>query len=323
MKLPDSLVGLAAALAASLVAGACSTSAQTSIDTSSNVATDYGPAADYPVILGDPYTVDDVLYTPSDTMNYDRVGYVLAEDGSAVGITGAHTTLPLPSYVEVAALDSGRTILVRIERRGPMRNDRLLALSPAALNQLGIVDGAPVRMRRVNPPEDQRAKLRAGTEAQPRMDTPEGLLVVLRKRLPSAGSVSLTDPRQAQVSGTTPTQTSIEAIDPTPEAAQSEPVAQPAPIETVSVAHDEQSGVEAVEAPTATAMQGKYVVQLGAFSVRKNAEALAAKVGGFLIESGRLTIVRTGPFTTSGQATDALAKLRSQGYSDAQIRTLD
>ena len=158
MKLPDSLVGLAAALAASLVAGACSTSAQTIIDTSSSVARDYGPAADYPVILGDPYTVDDVLYTPSDTMNYDRVGYVLAEDGSAAGVTGAHTTLPLPSYVEVAALDTGRTILVRIERRGPMRNDRLLALSPAALNQLGIADGAPVRMRRVNPPEDQRAR---------------------------------------------------------------------------------------------------------------------------------------------------------------------
>ena len=74
-------------------------------DTSSSVRT--GPAADYPVVIGEPYVIDGVTYTPIDTMNYDQVGYVTEDAPSASGITGAHRILPLPSYVEVTSLDSG------------------------------------------------------------------------------------------------------------------------------------------------------------------------------------------------------------------------
>jgi hypothetical protein len=65
-----------------------------------------GPAGDYPMVLGAPFMVDGVTYTPADTMNYDAVGYA-GEDGGE-GISGAHHTLPLPSYVEVTALDRAR-----------------------------------------------------------------------------------------------------------------------------------------------------------------------------------------------------------------------
>ncbi|OYZ98915.1 MAG: hypothetical protein B7X96_00400, partial [Novosphingobium sp. 17-62-8] len=34
-----------------------------------------GPAGDYPMVLGAPFVVDGVTYTPADTMNYDSVGY--------------------------------------------------------------------------------------------------------------------------------------------------------------------------------------------------------------------------------------------------------
>ena len=105
--------------------------------------------------------------------------------GDATNVAASHKTLPLPSYVEVTDLQSGRTALVRVETRGPMRNDRLLELTPAAARQLGIAAGAttPVRVRRVNPPEVDRAMLRAGNEAPLRMDTPKSLLTVLLRKL--------------------------------------------------------------------------------------------------------------------------------------------
>jgi rare lipoprotein A len=70
----------------------------------------------------------------------------------------------MPSYVEITALDTGRTILVRINDRGPMTNDRLIDLSEGAARQLGIVDKGTtgVRVRRVNPPENEKSALRAG-----------------------------------------------------------------------------------------------------------------------------------------------------------------
>lgn len=252
-----------------------------------------GPAADYPVIIGDPFTIEGVTYTPGDTLNYDRVGYLAIEDDAGSGVTAAHRTLPLPSYAEITALDSGRTILVRIERRGPMRNDRLIALSSDAAVQLGSGEGTAIRMRRVNPPEEHRAELRADNPAPLRMDTPPGLLEVLKRRLPDKGSASLGDPRQEQVSGAVPKAGAITAT-----ATPTVPIEQPA-------------------------KEGNFVVQIGAFAVRENADRLADKVGGFIDTSGSLALVRTGPYLTRGQAEEALAKLKAAGYSDARLRTLD
>lgn len=313
-----------------LTLGACASSAKPTPGAVAPVQTT-GPAADYPVVIGDPFTIDGTTYTPVDTMNYDRVGYATADRGS-VGVTGSHRTLPLPSYVEITALDTGRTILVRLERRGPMTNDRLLGLSDAALAQLGVGEGAPIRMRRVNPPEEHRAELRAGREAPPRMETPQGLLEVLKRRLPEQGSAPLADPRQSEVSGTTPSAEAIARLDPNEEAAvepkPAESEEQPAPPPSEQPGGPEltdafEGGPARAPLMVPVAEEGKFVVQLGAFSVRANAEKLARDVQGSITTSGSLAIVRVGPFATRGQAEEALAKLRARGYSDALIRTLD
>ncbi len=59
-----------------------------------------GPSADYPMVLGQPFVVDGVTYTPVDRMNVDEVGY--AAIGQGAGVTAAHKTLPLPSYADAA-----------------------------------------------------------------------------------------------------------------------------------------------------------------------------------------------------------------------------
>lgn len=150
-----------------------------------------GPQADYPQVLGEPYVVDGQTYTPADVLSYDAVGYATIDDAAGPGITISHKTLPLPSYVELTSLDTGRTILARAERRGPMTSSRILGLSPGAAQELGAGEGAQIRVRRVNPPEYERAALRSGQPAGSRLDTPDTLLAVLRKQLPATGSVSL------------------------------------------------------------------------------------------------------------------------------------
>ena len=156
-----------------------------------------GPVPDTPVKIGKPYQVAGVCYYPSDDRSYDKVGLAswyggrFHEGATANGeaydmdrVGAAHTTLPLPSYAEVTALDSGRTILVRINDRGPFKQGRIIDLSRRAAQLLGIdrVGVAPVRVRRVDPPESDRLALRWGRPAAARPATPPAMLAELRQR---------------------------------------------------------------------------------------------------------------------------------------------
>jgi rare lipoprotein A len=255
-----------------------------------------GPGADYPVVLGPPFTIDGVTYTPVDRLNYDEVGYAVAS-GEGEGVTLAHRTLPLPSYIEVTSLDTGRTILVRAERRGPMSGDALVELSPGAAAQLGMNPArqSPVRVRRVNPPEIERAALRRGEQAPPRMDTPKSLLGVLLRRLdrPSAlPSAAPDEPAELGSSAMIPSSSSQKTTD--------------------------QAAPASRQAPT-----GSHLVQVGAFAVKANAEATAARVGGRIEKSGILWLVRMGPYEARSDLSEALAKARDAGYSDARIQRVD
>ena len=266
----------------------------------------YGPAADYPVVLGSPFTLDGVTYTPADKMNYDAVGYAVLSGEGGETVTAAHRTLPLPSYIEVTALDSGKTITVRVERRGPMQGKGLIALSPGAAVQLGVTGqpNAPIRVRRVNPIEPDRAMLRSGQPAPARMDTPKSLLVVLQRKLDQQEGIVRPAPVVA------PSPAPVPAPAPRPEKGMKPkpvPVPTPAP----------------KPAPAPAAQTGKFAVQVGAFSNQANATAAASKVGGSVSAAGKLWRVRMGPYATVAQAKAALAKARSAGYSDARIQHAD
>ena len=54
-------------------------------------------------------------------------------------MTAAHPTLPIPSYARVTNLRSGKSVIVRVNDRGPFRGDRLIDLSYTAAYQLGII----------------------------------------------------------------------------------------------------------------------------------------------------------------------------------------
>ncbi len=54
-------------------------------------------------------------------------------------MTGAHPTLPLPTWVQVTNLQNGRSVVVRLNDRGPFSNNRIIDLSRAAAEQLDMV----------------------------------------------------------------------------------------------------------------------------------------------------------------------------------------
>lgn len=86
-------------------------------------------------------------------------------------MTAAHKTLPLPTYVRVTNLNNKRSIVVRINDRGPFVDDRIIDLSYTAAAKLDILGPgtAPVEIRALNPPAQQVAPLRV---AVPNKATP-------------------------------------------------------------------------------------------------------------------------------------------------------
>lgn len=116
--------------------------------------------------VGKPYQVGGVWYVPREQPDYDARG-VASWYGDAFhlkatangetfdmnALSAAHTTLPLPSMVEVTNLDNGRKLLVRVNDRGPFHDNRIIDLSKAAARELGFDRAglANVRVRYVGP----------------------------------------------------------------------------------------------------------------------------------------------------------------------------
>lgn len=101
--------------------------------------------------VGSPYTVAGRTYVPENNPHY-RADGVASWYGSdfhgrstangeifdAEAITAAHPTLPLPSYVRVTNLSNGRSLIVRVNDRGPYTGDRIIDVSKHAANLLGF-----------------------------------------------------------------------------------------------------------------------------------------------------------------------------------------
>ena len=70
-------------------------------------------------------------------------------------MTAAHRTLPLPTYLQVTNLTNQRSVIVRVNDRGPFHDDRLIDLSYVAAKKLGILRNgtAQVEIRAVEPAE--------------------------------------------------------------------------------------------------------------------------------------------------------------------------
>lgn len=110
--------------------------------------------------VGKPYTVAGKTYTPAEDPNYVATGGASwygadfhgrrtanGEIFSANAVTGAHATLPLPSYVRVTNQANGRSIIVRVNDRGPYMPGRIMDLSYRAASMLGYVNNGHTQIK--------------------------------------------------------------------------------------------------------------------------------------------------------------------------------
>lgn len=102
-------------------------------------------------MIGQPYRVAGKTYIPRDNPDYEATGlaswYGEAFHGrqtangeiyDIAGLTAAHPTMPLPSYARVTNLTNGRSLVVRVNDRGPFHRNRVIDVSKAAADMLGF-----------------------------------------------------------------------------------------------------------------------------------------------------------------------------------------
>jgi rare lipoprotein A len=280
--------------------------------------------------IGPPYQIAGRTYVPKDDRRYDATGlaswYGGAHRGRATAngerfdpqaISAAHTTLPLPSYVAVTALATGRTILVRVNDRGPFVAGRLIDLSQGAARLLGVERAGVtrVRVRRVNPSEADRAALRAGRPASGR----GGAAYAVAAAMPASASVPVPIAANAAVT------TAIEdagVVTATP-VAQMPPPLMAAPQPAASSVPATDPARPAASQPGVLGGAKAFFVQVAAVTDPDRADALASMLRPIgpaaAVVTGSAWRVRLGPYVSDADALSALARARRAGYQDARV----
>jgi peptidoglycan lytic transglycosylase len=208
------------------------------------------------------------------------------------GMTAAHKTLPIPCYARITNLSNGRSVVVRINDRGPFVNNRIVDLSYSAATRLDIVRSgtAFVELRTIGP-EAPAAPLTAP---------------IIAAATPAGGQSATAVAATTVVAAPSALPESTAAVElPPPESDPSEPLAQPVP------------------APVA------LYIQVGAFADEGNAQRLIQRLQGAGIpqvfslasaNSGRmLRRVRIGPISTVEEFDRLAAQLATLGYPEARL----
>ena len=273
--------------------------------------------------IGNPYQIKDVWYYPKKNYEYDETGIgswygtkfygrktANGEIYDMNGISAAHRTLPMPSFIRVTNLDNGRTMNTRINDRGPYAHGRILDLSRRAAQLLGYEKQGTARIRVRILANESRAlarKLKGETElaevgspitvdSLPKIKVSSyNLPVVGNNQPPSPMSISVPVPPQPVV----------------------------APFNGDQLATLPTDGQVTVET---VLQQVRIFIQAGAFSNFENANRVRAslsahgtvKVSRVLINGRDLFRVRIGPLASVAQADHMLERVFQSGYTEAR-----
>ncbi|MHA7871795.1 MAG: septal ring lytic transglycosylase RlpA family protein, partial [Hyphococcus sp.] len=296
-----------------------------------------GPSAGAPHYkVGKPYKVNGRWYHPREDADYEEVGIASWYGRDFHGrktangeifdmnrLSAAHTTLPMPSLVEVTNLKNGRDVVVRVNDRGPFAKDRVIDLSREAARRLGFEKEGltSVRVRYLG-----RAPLLA--KAPKDGASPAQSANILRRPpapTPSAEPAVTTAP--AARASTEGEATGVVPASFTPSSPSN-------PAQSASARRVEPPLFDPpslTEPATADANPMAYVIRVAALSQLANIEALKKQLEA--IGPLRLTRVESengtalyrismGPFASLNTATTHLKAVRDAGYSDAGIVAL-
>jgi len=259
--------------------------------------------------VGEPYEVSGSWYYPKEDYSYDETGiaswYGDAFHGGRTAngevfnkneLTAAHKTLPLPTLARVTNLDNGRSIVVRINDRGPFSGARLIDVSQRAAQLLGF-EGQGTAKVRVQVLADES---KAIADAMRRYGSERPTQVAAAEQAPPPNNATLA-PVERQT---------LEPVQTTPQIHQQL-------LETKPVQ-------EAVQVPVTGANQ--IYVQAGSFTKLDNATRLQqslsnlgpTKITNAIVNGQQFYRVRVGPIPDVAQADSLLAKVRGAGAPGAR-----
>ncbi|MDP6884533.1 MAG: septal ring lytic transglycosylase RlpA family protein, partial [Rhodospirillales bacterium] len=234
------------------------------------------------------------------------------------GLSAAHRTLPMPSFVRVTDLESGRSLNLRVNDRGPFARGRIIDLSRRAAQLLGFEAKGTARVRVQILARESRAiatALQGGSDVA-RLGTP---ITVGRLPKPTVSRETLPPPPGGTVAPGAASASASASVRPV---AESLPRVDGALRNSVTV-----SKMEAGKISLAPVQPTNIFVQAGAYSRFDNANQVRArlaslggvKVTSVLIGGRDLYRVRLGPLTSVADADRALENVIANGYSDARI----
>ena len=267
--------------------------------------------------VGNPYKVEGKTYTPQETYEFTETGiaswYGPGFHGKKTAngerfdrneLTAAHRTLQMPSLVRVTNLENGRSLVVRINDRGPFKRGRVIDVSQRAAEMLDFKGNGT-------------AKVRLDLLA----DESKALAMAARQGQDTAGvEVAINEGREAPLTSPTASaaQTGYQPISYTP--------GQAAGTDVPGHIKDGQFFPDPVLEHYPVTPTNIYV-QAGSFTNQANAQQLAQSLGGVsparvipaFVNGRQFYRVRLGPVPSVDQADALLARLASTGRKESII----
>ena len=264
--------------------------------------------------IGAPYQIEGTWYSPGENYSYDESGVASwygpgfhlkktanGEIFDAGELTAAHRTLPMPTLARVTNLDNGRSVIVRINDRGPFARGRIIDVSRKAASLLDFVGKGTARVR-VQVLADESRAIAQAAKAYGTVRTAQDN----RNLTYSTASV-------------TPVQPAMATNDYMP----------PEPPMPQRIRHD--SAETGIDLPQMTQLTVKphtrIYVQAGSFTMAGNAEMLKRKVAEYgptnvdvaAVNGITFYRVRIGPIADVAQADTMLSRVSQAGVANPRI----
>ena len=256
-------------------------------------------------------------------------------------MTGAHPVLPIPSYVRVTDLRTGKSAVVRINDRGAYERDEAIAISAGVAQKIGLAGNDEVEVERITPAEIAAmpaTRAAAAAPAPPPVPPPPPVAVVAPQTARAAPAEPTPLPPQAvEVPAPAPTPVAPPAPAPVaaapvvPVASAVAPAAapvRPAPVAAAPRASSRTPGAQ-------SAVTGRWSVQVAAFATESMAESTRARVAQLLAQDapnlvagdrtprveryGNRSYVLLGDFTDRDSAEALAGRLRAVLRQDVVV----
>ncbi len=251
--------------------------------------------------VGNPYRIKGALYRPAETYSFTQTGVASwygpnfhgkqtanGETFDMYALTAAHKTLQMPSIVRVTNLANGKSIIVRVNDRGPFSKSRIIDLSKRSAQLLGFEKEGTTRVKmQVLTEESHKVAQMAKSGKSTR-----GVEIAMNQRKP----VTISPKRPPAM---------LASVEP----------AKPLPVAT------------SASASAPSALPSGIYVQTGSFGNAQSAQKMVESLRSFgkahiqpkLVNGRALYRVRFGPMRSTRTADILLARLDDAGRQDAIV----